>query len=164
MLRPLLLNQSVDLVFEDVDHIPPLFSDEGKISQILRNFISNALKFTERGEVRVSAALTGNDTSHLFRGRHRHRHRPEDQDRIFQDFVQVDNPIQRRVKGTGLGLPLSKKLAGLLGGQVEVQSQVGIGSTFSLEVPLRYAEAGSGTAMELAIAAAEADSAGACPS
>ncbi len=59
MLRPLLLNHSVDLVFEDAGHIPPLYSDEGKISQILRNFISNALKFTERGEVRVSAALTG---------------------------------------------------------------------------------------------------------
>ena len=55
MLRPLLLNQSVDLIFEDADHIPTLFTDEGKISQILRNFISNALKFTERGEVRVSA-------------------------------------------------------------------------------------------------------------
>ena len=54
MLRPLLLNQSVDLVFEDASHIPPLFTDEGKISQILRNFISNALKFTEE---RRSAGL-----------------------------------------------------------------------------------------------------------
>ena len=57
MLRPLLLNQSVDLVFEDADQIPHIYSDEGKVSQILRNFISNALKFTERGEIRVSAAL-----------------------------------------------------------------------------------------------------------
>src|ERR1700728_1792643 len=65
MLRPLLLNQSVDLVFEDAGHIPTLFSDEGKISQILRNFISNALKFTEKGEVRVSAILAGENEVEL---------------------------------------------------------------------------------------------------
>ena len=51
MLRPLLLNQAVDLIFDDATHIPRVFSDEGKVSQILRNFISNALKFTERGEI-----------------------------------------------------------------------------------------------------------------
>ena len=59
MLRPLLLNQAVDLIFDDATHIPRVFSDEGKVSQILRNFISNALKFTERGEIRVSAAIAG---------------------------------------------------------------------------------------------------------
>jgi signal transduction histidine kinase/CheY-like chemotaxis protein len=139
MLRPLLLNQSVELVFEDVDHIPAIYSDEGKISQILRNFISNALKFTERGEVRVSAATAGSDVifsvSDTGIGI-----APENLDLIFQDFAQVDSPIQRRVKGTGLGLPLSKKLAGLLGGDVQVQSQLGSGSTFTVQIPLRYAE------------------------
>ena len=74
MLRPLLLNQSVDLVFEDAGDIPPLFTDEGKISQILRNFISNALKFTERGEVRVSARLTGENDDLPVGFRHRNRH------------------------------------------------------------------------------------------
>ena len=68
MLRPLLLNQSVNLVFEDADQIPAIFADEGKVSQILRNFISNALKFTESGEVRVSAAPDG-DTHVIFRFR-----------------------------------------------------------------------------------------------
>jgi signal transduction histidine kinase/CheY-like chemotaxis protein len=138
MLRPLLLNQSVDLVFEDADHIPPIYSDEGKVSQILRNFISNALKFTDSGEVRVSAAL----------GEHRDvifsvadtgiGIEEENLELIFQDFAQVDSPIQRRVKGTGLGLPLSKKLATLLGGEVRVRSQVGLGSTFSVQIPLCY--------------------------
>src|SRR5580693_8066522 len=86
MLRPLLLNQSVDLVFEDVDHIPSMFSDEGKISQILRNFISNALKFTERGEVRVSAGLADKDVV-VFRVTDTGIGiAPEDQQRIFQDF------------------------------------------------------------------------------
>jgi signal transduction histidine kinase/DNA-binding response OmpR family regulator len=140
MLRPLLLNQAVDLVFDEATHIPALFSDEGKISQILRNFISNALKFTERGEVRVSAAISGpgevafsvSDTGIGIA--------PEDQESIFQDFVQLDHPLQRRVKGTGLGLPLSRKLAEFLGGRVEVQSRIGAGSTFTLRIPTIWSE------------------------
>lgn len=140
MLRPMLLNQTVELVFEDVDDIPPMFSDEGKISQILRNFISNALKFTERGEVRVSACLAVNGRVKFSVSDTGIGIAPEDQARIFQDFVQVDNPIQRRVKGTGLGLPLSKKLATLLKGDIRVESQPGSGSTFSVEFPLRYEE------------------------
>jgi signal transduction histidine kinase/DNA-binding response OmpR family regulator len=155
MLRPLLLNQSVDLVFEDVEQIPAMFSDEGKISQILRNFISNALKFTERGEVRVSASLAGNDVVFSVADTGIGI-APEDQQRIFQDFAQVDSPIQRKVKGTGLGLPLSQKLATLLGGEVRVQSQLGIGSTFTVELPLRYEQRVELSLMsESSIAAAE---------
>jgi signal transduction histidine kinase/DNA-binding response OmpR family regulator len=158
MLRPLLLNQSVDLVFEDVDHIPAMFSDEGKISQILRNFISNALKFTERGEVRVSARLAENDDVIFSVADTGIGIAPEDQDRIFQDFTQVDNPIQKRVKGTGLGLPLSQKLAILLAGEVRVESQLGIGSTFTVQIPLRYEQRVElSSASESAIAAVAAD-------
>ncbi len=157
MLRPLLLNQAVDLVFEDVDQLPAMFSDEGKISQILRNFISNSLKFTERGEVRVSASVAGDDVAFSVADTGIGI-APEDQQRIFQDFAQVDHPIQRRVKGTGLGLPLSKKLATLLGGEVTVQSQPGIGSTFSVQVPLRLEPSGElSLASESAVVAAEAD-------
>jgi CheY-like chemotaxis protein len=141
MLRPLLLNQSVSLVFEDVNHIPQIFSDEGKVSQILRNFISNALKFTESGEVRVSAALAGEKDVAFSVSDTGIGIAPENLDLIFQDFAQVDSPIQRRVKGTGLGLPLSKKLAILLSGDIKVQSRLGTGSTFSLRIPLRYQEA-----------------------
>jgi signal transduction histidine kinase/DNA-binding response OmpR family regulator len=158
MLRPLLLNQSVDLVFEDVDHIPAMFSDEGKISQILRNFISNALKFTERGEVRVSARLAENDDVIFSVADTGIGIAPEDQDRIFQDFTQVDNPIQKRVKGTGLGLPLSQKLAILLAGEVRVESQFGIGSTFTVRIPMRYEQRMElSSASESAIAAVAAD-------
>jgi signal transduction histidine kinase/DNA-binding response OmpR family regulator len=157
MLRPLLLNQAVDLVFEDVDQIPPMFSDEGKISQILRNFISNSLKFTERGEVRVSAVRSGDDIVFSVADTGIGI-APEDQQRIFQDFAQVDHPIQRKVKGTGLGLPLSQKLATLLGGDVRVQSQLGIGSIFAVQLPLRYEQnAGLSLTSESAIIAAEAD-------
>src|SRR5580692_10288391 len=121
MLRPLLLNQSVDLAFEDAGHIPSLYSDEGKISQILRNFISNALKFTERGEVRVGVEDVENDEIRFFVSDTGIGIAPEDVDLIFQDFVQLDHPLQRRAKGTGLGLPLSKKLATFLHGSVGVK-------------------------------------------
>ena len=57
MLKPLLTSTSVNLMFEEADDLPTLCTDEGKVSQILRNFISNALKFTERGEIRVTAAI-----------------------------------------------------------------------------------------------------------
>ncbi|HEY1760593.1 MAG TPA: ATP-binding protein [Bryobacteraceae bacterium] len=140
MLRPLLLNQALDLIFEDVSDLPTVYSDEGKVSQILRNFISNALKFTERGEVRVSAVMTTPDEVSFSVADTGIGIAPSDQAAIFQDFVQIDSPIQRRVKGTGLGLPLSKKLATLLGGDVSVQSQVGEGSTFTLRLPLRFRE------------------------
>ena len=158
MLRPLLLNQAVDLVFEDVDDIPAMFSDEGKISQILRNFISNALKFTEQGEVRVSARVAENGDLVFSVADTGIGIAPEDQQRIFQDFAQVDSPIQRRVKGTGLGLPLSQKLATLLGGEVRVESKSGAGSTFSVQIPVRYeppAEIGLQSESALATIAAD---------
>lgn len=162
MLRPMLLNQAVDLVFEDVEHVPEIFSDEGKISQILRNFISNALKFTERGEVRVSAKLAGSDVIFSVADTGIGI-APEDQHRIFQDFVQLDNPIQRRVKGTGLGLPLSKQLATLLAGEVRLHSQLGQGSTFSVRIPLRYNEQSERDASPLALRAAASHNAATLP-
>ena len=140
MLRPLLLNTSVNLVFEEPDGIPLLCTDEGKVSQILRNFISNALKFTEQGEVRVSARLSEDGRSAVFLVADTGIGiAAEHQSIIFQEFAQLESSLQRKVRGTGLGLPLSKKLAELLGGSVSVASQPGLGSTFSAAIPLVYA-------------------------
>ncbi|HZT77015.1 MAG TPA: ATP-binding protein [Vicinamibacterales bacterium] len=139
MLRPLLVNQSLALIFDEPKGIPPLHTDESKVSQVLRNFISNALKYTERGHVRVSAQLTADRAAVEFRVADTGIGIPErDIGRIFDEFVQIENPLQRRVKGTGLGLPLSRRLAELLGGRVSVESALGIGSTFTLTVPLVY--------------------------
>src|SRR6185503_10415348 len=63
---------------------------------------------------------------------------PEDQERIFQEFTQIDNPIQRRVHGTGLGLPLCRKLTELLRGRVLVESTPGVGSVFTAVIPAMY--------------------------
>jgi signal transduction histidine kinase len=137
MMRPLLTNEAVALVFEDPVGVPPLVTDESKLAQILRNFVSNALKFTEKGEVRVSARLQPAGDAVVFSVSDTGIGiAPQDRERIFQEFVQIQNPLQARSKGTGLGLPLTKRLAELLGGGIEVQSQPGAGSRFSVTIPL----------------------------
>ncbi len=139
MLRPLLVGDAVALSFEEPSDIPPLVTDEPKLSQILRNFISNAIKFTERGEIRIWAAYDPATETVTFSVKDTGIGIAEaDHEVIFQEFGQVANPIQRRVKGTGLGLPLSKQLAELLGGGVGVESAPGQGSVFSVTIPRIY--------------------------
>jgi signal transduction histidine kinase/CheY-like chemotaxis protein len=141
MLRPLLLNESVNLVFEEPEGLAPLHTDEGKVSQILRNLLSNALKFTERGEIRVTARPAGDGMVAFAVADTGIGIAREDQERIFEEFGQLENPVQRRVRGTGLGLPLVKRLATLLGGSIGVESTPGLGSTFTATIPSRYAAA-----------------------
>jgi signal transduction histidine kinase/DNA-binding response OmpR family regulator len=139
MLRPLLLNESIDLVFDTPVDLPLLFTDESKVSQILRNFISNALKFTERGDVNVSARLASTGDAIVFAVADTGIGiASADQETIFEEFTQLENALQSRIKGTGLGLPLCKKLATLLGGSIAVDSEVGVGSTFSVVIPVHY--------------------------
>ncbi len=136
MLKPLLAGNSLDLIFDSAPDLPTLYMDEGKISQVLRNLIANALKFTKKGHIHVSAAVEPGgwivfrvaDTGIGIA--------PEDQERIFEEFVQIEGEMQSRVKGTGLGLPLSRKLAALLGGTLSVESVPGQGSTFIVRLPV----------------------------
>jgi signal transduction histidine kinase len=145
MLRPLVDAVNVELVFEPSEVTEPFASDEGKISQILRNFISNALKFTEHGAVRVSATLDAAADEICFAVADSGIGiSPENLQLIFEEFSQIENPLQRRSKGTGLGLPLCRKLADLLGGRVEVESEVGVGSTFTLTLPRHFTPAAHG--------------------
>lgn len=137
MLKPLLADNSLNLVFEPIDDVPELCTDEQKVSQVLRNFISNAIKFTPRGEVRVSALVLGDDVEFSVSDTGIGISE-SDQKVIFEEFGQVESAMQRKVKGTGLGLPLSRKLAELMGGQVEVSSVVSVGSTFRLRIPKVY--------------------------
>ena len=121
----------------------PLFTDEQKVSQILRNFISNAIKFTEQGEVRVSAQLSEDRRTISFSVADTGIGiAPEDQGRIFDEFTQLQSPLQGRVKGTGLGLPLCRRLAHLLGGDVKVQSERNVGSVFTATVVAHFESEG----------------------
>jgi signal transduction histidine kinase len=136
MFKPILSSDKVSLIFEEPHGIPAVFTDDKKISQILRNFISNALKFTPSGEVRVRAAMNGDHALRFSVSDTGIGIPPEHLPAIFQDFVQVDSPIQKALRGSGLGLSLSKKLALMLGGDVAVESLVGVGSTFSVTIPI----------------------------
>ncbi|MEG4535250.1 ATP-binding protein [Microcoleus sp. D2_18a_D3] len=139
MMRPLLpQNSAVSIIFEDPLELPILTTDEGKVSQILRNLISNALKFTEAGEVRVAAEMGEEGTVTFSVADTGIGIAPADQRRIFEEFVQLENPLQKGVKGTGLGLSLCKKLAEFLGGSIEITSSPGVGSTFFVTLPILY--------------------------
>ncbi|HKQ13699.1 MAG TPA: ATP-binding protein [Steroidobacteraceae bacterium] len=138
MFKPLATNDNVALLIEEPDDLPELCTDQGKVAQILRNLISNALKFTVRGSVSVSCRLAPDGQAMLFEVADTGIGiAPENHRRIFDEFSQVENPLQTTVKGTGLGLPLSQRLAGLLGGTIEIRSTLGHGSTFTLAIPLR---------------------------
>jgi signal transduction histidine kinase/CheY-like chemotaxis protein len=140
MLRPLVSqNSSVNLVIEEPPpDMPEMFSDEGKISQILRNFISNALKFTERGEIRVSAKVSHDNMVEFSVADTGIGISDEDQERIFEEWTQIEGKLQKAAKGSGLGLPLSRKFAQLLGGDVFVRSEIGKGSTFFAAIPMNF--------------------------
>lgn len=135
-LKPLTTNPAVELSVDADPGLPPIFVDEGKVAQILRNLVSNALKFTERGRVTVEAAYRPDGDRIVFTVADTGIGiAPEHIAKIFEEFGQVDGPLQRRQKGTGLGLPLSRKLAELLGGMIEVESTPGVGSVFRLDLP-----------------------------
>ncbi|WP_047197353.1 sensor histidine kinase [Caldimonas brevitalea] len=148
MFKPVLTNPDVVLVFEEPQDVPPLYNDDRKLAQILRNFISNALKFTLKGEVRVSARRDDQDQVTFAVSDTGIGIAPEFHHAIFQDFAQVDSPIQKRLRGTGLGLSLSKRLAELLGGSVALQSELNVGSTFSVTLPVRLPGAAAAPATE----------------
>jgi signal transduction histidine kinase len=156
MLRPLLTAESVSLVFDPPPVDNTFRSDEGRVSQILRNLVSNAVKFTEHGEIRVSARMDEETDGIEFIVSDTGIGIPErDLERIFEDYSQLESALQKRSVGTGLGLPLSRRLTTLLGGTLTVTSTVGKGSIFTLRLPRVCPEVGtpdSGSAADAAAA------------
>lgn len=141
MLHPLLVGRSLKLVFHEPAAGASLHTDQGKLSQILRNFVSNAIKYTEQGEVAVSAEMLPggaamrfgvSDTGIGIEARYL--------ETIFEEFSQIESHLQTKVKGTGLGLPLCRKLGELLGGTVGVSSTAGAGSVFTVVIPAHFVE------------------------
>jgi signal transduction histidine kinase len=161
MFRPLHHDDRVELVFEPADDMPAIISDESKVAQVLRNLVSNALKFTQEGEVRVCARLDAqHGTVTFIVADSGIGIAPEDRARIFDEFEQVEGPLQSQTRGTGLGLAVSQRLAAVLGGALNLQSTLGGGSTFKLTIPVAY----SGTqSMPAAADAIDADSGPAAP-
>ncbi|MCQ4318530.1 histidine kinase [Stutzerimonas zhaodongensis] len=136
MFRPIVDANAVDLIFEEPQDMPRLYTDDKKLAQILRNFISNALKFTQHGEVRVSVQPEGSGEVRFAVSDTGIGIPQELHGNLFEDFVQIDTPLQKRLRGTGLGLSLCKRFAELLGGRVGVESTPGSGSTFFVIIPV----------------------------
>ncbi|MDR1485506.1 MAG: response regulator [Planctomycetaceae bacterium] len=133
--KPLIKGKELTLVNEIDSSLPIVDADENRMQQILYNLLGNAIKFTDKGKVCVSAAVQDDliavsvsDTGIGI---------PEDEfDRIFESFEQVDGSTSREYGGTGLGLSITKKLVELHGGTVNVESKVGEGSNFTFTMPL----------------------------
>lgn len=131
---PLVSRTGVTLVVEDPSSVGPIRSDPILLGQVLRNLLSNAVKFTEVGEVRMSAERDGplvrfsvQDTGIGIA--------EEDQPRVFEEFFQARTPLHPGVKGTGLGLTLARRFATILGGDLQLSSAPGVGSSFVIELP-----------------------------
>jgi signal transduction histidine kinase len=137
MFKPIVATGSVTLTFDEPDDPIKLYTDDKKLSQILRNFISNALKFTPAGEVNVSARLLDADRVEFAVTDTGIGIAAEHLPTLFGEFVQIEVRLQRRLRGTGLGLALARKFAILLGGNVAVESEVGKGSRFSVTLPVK---------------------------
>lgn len=135
-LEPIILRSRLNVTIDLPRDLRPLSSDRQKVKQILLNLLSNALKFTHEGTVTIQARnrakerrleLSVSDTGIGIP--------PADRDRIFEDFRQLDNSPTRAYGGTGLGLSICRRLAQMLDGAIVLDSQVGVGSRFTLTLP-----------------------------
>ena len=135
-LEPLIHRANLSTSTELAADLPPLMSDRQKVKQIVLNLLTNAIKFTPQGAIRVSAsydaardeiALSVNDTGIGIA--------EQDRQKIFEDFRQADDSVTRQYGGAGLGLSICRRLSSMLEGRIAVDSRLGAGSTFTLQVP-----------------------------
>jgi hypothetical protein len=155
--RPMAAEKGLTFEVDTAASLPEMiYSDEQRLQQVLRNLLSNGVKFTAQGGVRLRVAPAEDVT---FTGPLRDEPEviafsvsdtgigisEEKQHLIFEAFQQADGTTSRRYGGTGLGLSISKDIARLLGGQIKATSRLGHGSTFTLYLPARSMRAGSGT-------------------
>ena len=144
VFAPLSRERGLSFVIEEQDDLPAvLFTDRQRAEQILRNLLSNAFKFTDRGGVTLSVSRHDEQTLAFAVRDSGIGIAPDQQEAIFQAFRQADGTTNRRYGGTGLGLSISRDLAGLLGGSISLHSAPGEGSTFTLLLPERLVEGGS---------------------
>jgi signal transduction histidine kinase len=134
-VTPLADKKHLTLAVQMAGDIGQTVSDERRVEQILLNLLSNAIKFTERGEVRLEARV-GDGQAVIRVADTGIGIKPEDLDKLFQPFRQIDSGLTRQYEGTGLGLAICRRLATKLGGTITVESQWGVGSTFEFTLPI----------------------------
>jgi PAS domain S-box-containing protein len=136
-LDPVISRSKLTVAPKLCPNLPTIYSDRQKVKQIIVNLLSNALKFTHEGGIRITvgynpvektASVAVADTGIGIS--------PENHEKIFEDFRQVDDSPSRQYGGTGLGLAICRRLATALGGRITLESTMGVGSTFTLTVPV----------------------------
>lgn len=142
LTAPLTDNKNLQVQFLFGPDIPLLETDGGKLQQILYNLLSNSIKFTPAGgQIHIEAEMTTDELVTISIMDNGPGISKEDQERIFEKFTQVDTSATRPHGGAGLGLAIAKELAGLLGGELSVTSELGQGTAFTLTIPRRLTPA-----------------------
>lgn len=139
LLRPRALEKGLDLLLEISPDCPAhVWGDGNRYRQVVTNLLGNAIKFTESGEVEVRLVPGQSDEVWVTAVRDTGIGiAPEDQDRLFKPFTQLDGSLRRRFNGTGLGLSISRRLVELMGGTIQMHSRPGVGSRFWFDLPMK---------------------------
>jgi len=143
LLKPLTESKSLNIVTSVGPDLPIIQTDPAKLQQVLYNFLSNAIKFSPPGaRIELSADVEQTEGVRISVTDRGPGIPPEKHEVIFEKFRQADASVTRTHSGTGLGLAISKELTALLGGHIGLKSEVGVGSTFWVVLPLKN-EAGT---------------------
>lgn len=136
----LIEGKPIELRDEIERNLPKLFVDRGRIRQVVINILSNAAKFTDAGSITMRIRKISKNEQEFVCFSIKDTGigiAPEDMDKVFEAFRQIDSSVARRAEGTGLGMPISFRLISLHGGELWMESQVGHGSTFLFTIPLQ---------------------------
>jgi signal transduction histidine kinase/CheY-like chemotaxis protein/HAMP domain-containing protein len=137
IVEPLIQSKRLTLTQDIQQNLPELSTDIVKVRQILVNLLSNASKFTEKGGISIKVTQRDGGMLSFAVKDSGIGIAPKDFGRVFEEFQQVDTSSTRKYKGTGLGLPIARKLARMLGGDLTVDSELGQGSTFTMTIPAK---------------------------
>jgi signal transduction histidine kinase len=132
----LVVNKSVEFMLDVEKKLPAITADEGRVTQILNNLVSNATKFTEEGSITLKAFAEGSEWVVMQVADTGIGMNEEDLQVIFDEFTQADSSQTRTVEGTGLGLTITRRLVQMHGGEISVESEQGKGSTFTVKLPV----------------------------
>jgi CheY-like chemotaxis protein/anti-sigma regulatory factor (Ser/Thr protein kinase) len=138
-------SKQIDFILDIDESLPSVFyGDELRLKQVLNNLLSNAIKYTEEGHVKLSVShiLRDGDTTELrFDVEDTGQGiKPEDQERLFSEYTRFNAGTNKTVEGTGLGLPIAKRLVEMMGGAISVKSEYGKGSIFTVTVTQKSTE------------------------
>jgi PAS domain S-box-containing protein len=136
-LRPLATKKGLDFTIQVQDNIPLVETDEARLQQVLTNIIGNALKFTEKGQVSINTE-TVNDCINISISDTGIGIPKSDLPHIFDKFRQVDGTSSRTYEGTGLGLSIVFEQVNIIGGKINVESEIGKGSVFTISIPIKW--------------------------